>query len=114
MEPFPESAVFKAAAVGSLGCALARLGQDEREQPRALPAAPSHHMNPANPARGRERRCKTKRSFARAFACIRLCGTSERVTSPEKGGGSVPMSPNTQVALIVLILFFAVAGVSLV
>ena len=28
-----------AAAVGSLGCALTRLGQDEREQPRALLAA---------------------------------------------------------------------------
>src|SRR5689334_8795523 len=27
------------AAVGSLGCALTRLGQDEREQPRALRAA---------------------------------------------------------------------------
>src|SRR4051812_4008534 len=29
-----------AAAVGSLGCALARLGQDEREQPRALLLGP--------------------------------------------------------------------------
>src|SRR5829696_5562096 len=28
-----------ATAVGSLGCALTRLGQDEREQPRALLAA---------------------------------------------------------------------------
>ena len=27
------------AVVGSLGCALTRLGQDEREQPRALLAA---------------------------------------------------------------------------
>src|SRR3712207_4604042 len=31
---------IRTAAVGSLDCALTRLGQDEREQPRALLAAP--------------------------------------------------------------------------
>ena len=41
-----------AAAVGSLGCALTRLGQDEREQPRALLAVfrVGVSLTPSNPS----------------------------------------------------------------
>ena len=37
-----------AVVVGSLGCALTRLGQDEREQPRALLAASPSHRSGIN------------------------------------------------------------------